>query len=71
MLDGFEQVYEYHAGVLTLTRERNGLHSLAIIQCGGNKGSYYKFADNLIERFQLNDRLEYHPRLLFYCKSHE
>jgi len=63
------QGYDYCGGILTKYKDVDGGDSIAVIQCGGNQGSYYKFADDSVEIIQLDDSTGYHPKLLFYCKS--
>jgi len=66
-LDKMTQVYEYQAGILTKFREGDGEHSIAVIQCGGSKDTYYAFGDKTVLKTNLCD-VAYHPRLLFYRK---
>jgi len=68
ILDKTSQTYEYHSGVLTLVREGDGQHSIAVVQCGGSKETYYVFDDNSVVKANL-ENIVCHPRLLFYRKA--
>ncbi len=64
LLGGEMRNYEFHAGVLEPQGEPSN-RSLAIIQCNGKGGSYFKFKDNSVKKVQLNEKF-YIPRLIFY-----
>ncbi len=63
-----EENYDYCGGIFT-QRKLTGEHSIAIIQCGGNKERYYKFTEESVKSIKLDESPDCHPKLLFYCKS--